>query len=102
MKTNVAETSIEVYHSDIKGVHEETENRKVLLAISLLEPCTGRQISKHTGIENSAVARSLYNLKEEKLIQVYFSAKCRITNKKAQHYRIFRNTTNEQTNLFQS
>jgi predicted ArsR family transcriptional regulator len=98
MKTRVADTSIEVYHSEIKGAHEETENKKVLAAISEMEPCTGRQISEKTGIENSAVARSLNNLKNRKRIEVYFSANCKITGRRAQHYKIKRDQ-NTQTKL---
>lgn len=84
----VASTSRAAYHTYIKGKKETSENDKVLKALERLQPCTGRQISKRTGLENSAVARSLNNLKKLHKIYVSIKAKCKITGVKAQHYRI--------------
>jgi predicted ArsR family transcriptional regulator len=98
----VASTSKIVYITEIKGQKEDTENMKVLHAIAVLEPCTGRQVSHLKDLENSAVARSLNNLKKEGLIEVYFKAKCRLTGRPAQHYRLKKNQDfkpGEQTEL---
>jgi predicted ArsR family transcriptional regulator len=90
MRTNVADTSIEVYRSEIRGHKENCENHLVLKHIEKHFPCTGRQISQGTGIENSAVARSLNNLKKSEKIEAMFVAKCKITGRQAQHYIIFK------------
>jgi hypothetical protein len=97
-----AQTSKENYHSHIKGKKENTENEIVLNAIRKLQPCTGRMISQYTEIENSSVARSLNNLKKANEIEVYYSAKCRVTKKKAQYYKLYEPKVTEdgQINLF--
>jgi predicted ArsR family transcriptional regulator len=89
MKTNVSSTSLESYHNEIKGKKDKTENKKVLACllkngVSL----TGRQISHETEIENSNVARCLNDLKKEGKVEVTIYAKCKLTGRKAQHYRV--------------
>jgi hypothetical protein len=84
----VSNTSKETYHKVIKGDKENSENEKVLQYLLSLNgrSATGRQISKATGIENSAVARCLYNLKKANKVYVSIIAKCQITGNRAQHY----------------
>lgn len=89
----VAATSTITYHEIIKGDKENTENVKVLRAISQIQPCTGRMIYHHLNksIENSAIARCLNNLKKLKLVQVLDGdRKCKVSGRPAQHYQVFK------------
>lgn len=88
MQHLTATTSIENYHSKIKGEFEDNEDEIILDAVSKLKCCTGRMIWKYLNgkIENSSVARSLNNLKKKNKIVSPFKDKCQITMIKAQYY----------------
>lgn len=87
MKTNVAVTSIETYHAEIKGKKDIPQNQQVLNCLQRHgRSMTCREISKYTKIENSDVARCLNDLKKEGKVEVTIYAKCRLTDHKAQHY----------------
>lgn len=84
----VAKTSIANFRKHIKGKRQHTENILVLWAIKKLQPCSGRQISKFLKIENSNVARCLYDLKKAGKVRVAILVKCKITGVRVQHYRV--------------
>lgn len=97
---NVSTNSIEIYNSEIKGSKEENQDEVILKALLKEQPCTAVQLEKVLPqFKINVITRSLYNLREKKkLIEVYFTAKCKITNRKAAHYRVI--PTANQTKLF--
>ena len=88
MKTKVSTTSVNCYHDYIKGQKENSEDNRILQALLKMQPATCRMLSRATGIENSATARSLNNLWDEKE-RIYFShhGKCPITGVWVKWYR---------------
>src|SRR3990167_7661875 len=96
MKTNAAKTSINCYHDHIKGQKENSEDNRILQALLKLQPATGRMLARETGIENSAVARSLNSLWDKyKRIFVAHKGICPITGVRVKFYR----ANNGQLNL---
>lgn len=87
---SVSPNSKEVYHNEIKGDKEESQDDIILNLLAKHQPCTAVQIEKvYPKFKINVITRALYNLREKKkLIEVYYSAKCKITNRKAAHYRI--------------
>jgi DNA-binding MarR family transcriptional regulator len=84
---SVSDTSAAVYHGEIKGAKEGRENARVLACIKRLGKATGRMISRETGIENSAVARSLNNLwSKDRTITVFKKDACPVTGRKVKWY----------------
>lgn len=87
-------TSINVYHEEIKGRKENSQDKIVLQTIQKLGTCTGRQIQESTGLEINVISRSLNNLWTGKrnnnvpLIEKYFAAKCPLTGRKVFHFRV--------------
>lgn len=107
MKTKVSDTSINNYYNyPIKGEKENSELKRVTDCIkSKNTALSGRQISQFTGIENSAVARTLNNLKKSQEsglnqeIQV-LKDKCLITGITVQHYKHIKINKDNQITLF--
>jgi hypothetical protein len=84
MKVNP--NSSKVYHEEIKGAKENSQDKVILKAIRTCQPCTYRMIQKVTNMEVNVLSRSLNNCKKKEWIEVYFSANCPITGRKASHY----------------
>lgn len=86
----VSPNSKEVYHNEIKGTKEETQDEQILRYVAELQPCTAIQIERaYPQFRINVITRSLYNLREKKgLIEVAFSDKCKVTNRKAAHYKV--------------
>ncbi len=88
MKTHAASTSIDNYHSRIKGEHENSQDIIIFDAVKVLKCCTGRMIGRHINgsIENSSVVRSLNNLKKQNKITSPYKNNCPITGITVQWY----------------
>jgi hypothetical protein len=86
----VSINSKKVYHEEIKGAKEETQDEQMLRIVKELEPCTAIAIEKaYPHFKINVITRCLNNLREKKkLIEVYFSAKCKHTQRTAAHYRV--------------
>lgn len=80
--------SAKVYHEEIKGEKEESQDEVVRKAVAMCQPCTYRQLQQVTGYEVNVLSRSLNNCKKKEWIEVYFSAKCPISGRKASHYKV--------------
>lgn len=80
--------SIHVYHNEIKGTKENTQNELVLSKIKeLCKPATARMLQPVTGLEINSLSRTLNNLcHKQKVIEIMFSANCPVTGRKAAHY----------------
>jgi hypothetical protein len=85
----VSPTSAKVYHDEIKGEKEESQDHVIYKAMQkFCNPVTARQIQKVTGLEINVVSRSVNNLcKKKEMIELYFTAKCPITGRKVAHYK---------------
>lgn len=93
-KTNVSDTSIECYHSEIKGVRQKSEADIIFEAIKKIMPASGRMLMKATGMEINVVSRALNDLwDKDKKIQIAFKSICPISKKRVKFYK-----TNTDTN----
>jgi hypothetical protein len=111
MKTNVASTSIEVYHTEIK-YRENSQDRSILVAFSRIgKPATYRMVQAFlNGIgidwEVNVISRSINNLKgsveKKRPVRIVWvkDDKCPVTGRKAQFYLPVEAVTNQQ-NLFE-
>jgi len=97
----VSNTSKISYHQEIKGEKENSQDQMILKVIQQIQPCTARMIQKvlPEPMESSSIARSLNNLWSGKIktpcIEKYFEAKCQVTQRKAQYYKIIGDLNNE-------
>lgn len=89
---SVSPNSKEVYINEIKGdLKENGQDEIILNLLAKHQPCTAIHLESvcPQKLKINVITRSLYNLREtKKIIDVYFSAKCKITNRKAAYYRI--------------
>jgi predicted DNA-binding helix-hairpin-helix protein len=85
-RRKVNPNSSKVYHEEIKGTKEDNQDQIILKAVKTCQPCTYRQIQAVTNMEVNVLSRSLNNCKKKQLLEVYFSANCPITGRKASHY----------------
>lgn len=70
MRTNVRESSIEVYHGHVVGSIKDRQMDIIERAVKQFGSCTRRMISRSTGIETSTVsARTNYLVEEGVLIE---------------------------------
>ena len=86
-----ATTSINCYKNHVKGFKENGEDQRIYETIKRIQPCTCRQLSRETGIENSDVARSLNNLWDRLKpppIQKSHKGHCPVTGIEVQFYHI--------------
>lgn len=108
----VASTSIEVYHGEIKGKKENSQDKTILLAFNHIgQPATYRMIQallKSMGIdwEVNVISRSINNLKggvkqnKPILIEWVMDDQCPITKRKSQFYQPIGIRNNNQLGLF--
>lgn len=92
MKTQVNHNSIEVYHSEIKGDKESSQDKLIYLALLQIgKPATMRMIQRHLKdrrieLEVNVMSRSMANLKEGKgEFKIYWvvDGECEVTKRKA-------------------
>ncbi len=88
MKTNINPNSIEVYHSTVKDKLEIPQNELVLKKIEVLGTATGRMLSEITGIVPGQVSRVIDKLRKDNKILFAYTDKCRISNKKADYWKL--------------
>ena len=87
MKHKTSDTSIKVYHEDIKGARAKSEADIICEAIKKIMPCTSRQIMKATGMEINVVSRALNDLWDKyERIQVAYKSICPISKKRVKFY----------------
>jgi hypothetical protein len=98
--TNVSPNSIKVYHEEIKGDKENSQDLIIIKALKANQPCTAVALERVLPqFKINVITRSLYNLRVIKnKIEIDFSDKCKITGRKAAHYRVIPETG--QTKLF--
>jgi hypothetical protein len=85
-KRRVDPNSVKVYFEEIKGAKEDNQDKVILKAIRTCQPCTYRMIQQVTNMEVNVLSRSLNNCKKKEWVEVYFSANCPVTGRKASHY----------------
>jgi transposase-like protein len=86
----VSPNSSRVYHEEIKGATEESQDDIIHKAIKkLCNPSSMRQIQRVTGLEINVVSRSLNNLCQKKqIIEMVENLHCAITGRKVNHYKV--------------
>jgi hypothetical protein len=79
MKINQANTSVDIYHSEIKGETEKSQDKIVYLALLAMgKPASMRMIQKHLKdnrieLEVNIMSRAMFGLKKGKNgLQIYF------------------------------
>lgn len=106
-----ASTSIQVYHSEIKGEKENSQDALILSAfVAFGRPATARMIQNYLksidyNLEINVMSRSVNNLHKEtefkkaKIIFMY-DGKCEVTGRQAKFYEPILKLENGQTKLF--
>lgn len=97
----VSSTSKEVFHNEIKGNKDNSQNKEVFAVIkSFGRACTMREIQEKSGLEINVVSRTLNNLRTKLKVIDFFDAVSSSGGKprKVHHYFII--TMNGQVSIF--
>ena len=71
MKTQVSDSSIGVYHDEIRGAKESDQAAQALAVIRKLGRCTRRQVAVELKMETSTSARAVNGLLNDYKAQVF-------------------------------
>jgi DNA-binding MarR family transcriptional regulator len=89
-RRKVDPNSVKVYHEEIKGEKENSQDQIIVTAVKkFCNAVSMRQIQKVTGLEINVVSRAVNSCKKKKLIEKCFDAECVITGRRVSHYTIY-------------